>query len=187
MDAQIPEDSPDTPTVKRPRGVAPGARRGPYKKKGTNLPEDVKMKQGAFLEAYRVTVNLQASLKAVRVEWPKYRDWCDNDAGFRARWDEIQDAAAQSLEDEAVRRAVEGVKRPVFYRGKPVFTGTGRSRRMVVEHEYSDTLLLSLLRRFRPALYRDNQHVEHSGSVNLVDRLTAARDRLIAFDKKRNE
>jgi hypothetical protein len=48
------------------------------------------------------------------------------------------------LEDEAVRRAYEGVERPVFQGGKQVG----------VVREYSDTLLIFLLKALRPEKYR---------------------------------
>ena len=51
---------------------------------------------------------------------------------------------ASSLEEEAIRRAVDGVDRPVFFQGKIV----GYTK------EYSDTLLKFLLEAKRPAIYR---------------------------------
>lgn len=144
-------------------------------------------KQRAFLEAYRTTVNVRQSLKAAKIEYNHFHRWYKSNTKFREEWDQIQDAAAQTLEDEAVRRAVQGCKRAIYYRGKRVYAGTGKDRKPVYELEFSDQLLIHLLRRFRPALYRDNWHVEHSGSLNLVERLTQARERLIALNKQRDD
>jgi hypothetical protein len=127
------------------------------------------------------------SLKAVGLAYKQFRRWYDNHPPFRDEWNAIQDAAAQTLEDEAVRRAVEGCKRAIYYRGKRVYAGTGKDRKPVYELEFSDQLLINLLRRFRPALYRDHWHVEHSGSIDLVERLTQARERLIRLNKERND
>jgi hypothetical protein len=66
---------------------------------------------------------------------------------------EAQTEAAQLLEDEAIRRAHEGILTPVFYKGNP--TGVMR--------EYSDALLMFLLRGFTPEKYRDRGSVEVSG------------------------
>jgi hypothetical protein len=81
----------------------------------------------------------------------------DMDATFSAAWDEAMEVAADALEGEAWRRAVEGVEKPVgFYQG------------VASEHvrEYSDTLLIFMLKGARPAKYRER--VEHSGKVELV-------------------
>jgi hypothetical protein len=55
------------------------------------------------------------------------------------------------LEEEARRRAVDGVLKPVFQRGRQV----GRIR------EYSDVLLVTLLKGKRPDTYRER--FEHTG------------------------
>jgi hypothetical protein len=54
----------------------------------------------------------------------------------------------------------------------------------VFEVEYSDTLLLALLKRFRPALYRDKVVAEVTGSIDLVERLQAGRQRLLQMQTK---
>ncbi len=78
----------------------------------------------------------------------------ERDATFAARWDEAKREAVELMEDEARRRAVEGVDRPVFQGGVQV--GTVR--------EYSDTLLIFLLKAHDPK-YRDKQQVEHTGGT----------------------
>src|SRR5262245_27816488 len=117
MDSQTPQDPPVSGVKKK---------RGPYKR--TTNP-DAKNKQSAFLEAYRTTVNMRQSLAAVQIKHDTFKRWFANDPEFRAQWDEIQDSAGQTLEDEAVRRAVEGCKRAIYYRGAKVYTGKGKARR----------------------------------------------------------
>ena len=138
----------------------------------------------SFIAAFRDTVSVTASCKAAKVLRETVMRWRKDDAFFRGLWEEIQEEAAQTLEDEAIRRAHAGVKRPLFYRGKPMYTGRGKNRRPIHEVEYSDQLLITMLKRFRPDLYRENQNVVHSGSINLVERLTAARERLIRMEKQ---
>lgn len=75
-----------------------------------------------------------------------------DDPEFKARWDDAVEQAIQVLEQEAHRRAAIGVRRPVFQSGKLVGTVT----------EYSDTLLIFLLKANRPHKYRDNHRVEIS-------------------------
>lgn len=39
---------------------------------------------------------------------------------FAAAWDEAEPLAADGLDTEARRRGVEGVEKPVYYKGEPV-------------------------------------------------------------------
>lgn len=65
------------------------------------------------------------------------------DEDFAEAWDLAVHAAADMLEAEAHRRAVDGTMEPVFYKGE------------VVGHKvnYSDALLLAMLRAARPDKY----------------------------------
>ena len=62
-----------------------------------------------------------------------------------ARFRQAEMQAARTLEDEAVRRAHEGLRKPVWYKGKIVG----------YETEYSDTLLLAVLKANNPDKFRD--------------------------------
>ena len=64
----------------------------------------------------------------------------NEDEGFREEWDEALALAADRLEAEARRRAVEGTLRPVYQGG----------RRVGSVRQYSDRLLELLLRAHRP-------------------------------------
>jgi hypothetical protein len=66
--------------------------------------------------------------------------------------------AADLLEAEARRRAVEGVTKPIMYKDKVATT----------VQEYSDTLLIFLLKGTRPQKYRELRQTEHSGRVELT-------------------
>lgn len=80
-------------------------------------------------------------------------EWRQADEEFAARWAEAIEIAIERLEAEADRRGVDGVEKPVFYRGKQC--GTIR--------EYSDTLLMFRLKRLDPR-YRDRFDLQHSGA-----------------------
>lgn len=143
--------------------------------------ESMHLKQRAFIAAYAATANMTAAATAAKTNRSNHYKWMTNDETYRRAFEAIQEEVGQTLEDEAVRRAHEGVKRPVMYRGKPVKQG----RRILYEIEYSDQLLIALLKRFRPNLYRERTVTEVTGSIELVDRLQAARKRLI--EMKRND
>ena len=75
------------------------------------------------------------------------------DPEFKTAYEAAGEEAVQVLEDEAIRRAYEGVERPVSQGGKKVG----------VVQEYSDTLLIFLLKGARPNKYRDNVRQEVTG------------------------
>jgi len=70
--------------------------------------------------------------------------WPDRDEEFAEGWSDAVEEGIDRLEAEAIRRARDGVKRPVFYMGQVVG----------YVQEYSDSLLKFLLEAKRPAVYR---------------------------------
>ncbi len=80
------------------------------------------------------------------------------DPKFAARWDEAIEDSTQVMEAEAIRRAVKGTLKPVFQKGEQV--GSVR--------EYSDTLLMFLLKSRRPPVYRDGQAQPDQSQTQVV-------------------
>lgn len=109
--------------------------------------------KAAFLAAFARTGNVSTAAKAAGRNRTYIYEARKADANFAAQWEEAREDAADALELEARRRAVEGFERPVFYRGEPC----GAIR------EYSDTLLIVLLKAARPHVYRDNVGVQVGG------------------------
>lgn len=72
---------------------------------------------------------------------------------FALAWHDVEEETTERMEREAIRRAAEGVERPVFQGGKHV----GSIR------EFSDTLLIFMLKARRPEVYRETTRHEHSG------------------------
>jgi len=72
----------------------------------------------------------------------------EEDAEFAAAYDEALDDAADRLEEEAWRRALEGVPQPVM-RGGQVVLDPDTGKAMTVRR-YSDALLVMLLRGNKP-------------------------------------
>lgn len=68
-----------------------------------------------------------------------------NEPQFAADWDTAIDDAAYSLEDEAWRRARDGVDEPIVSQGMIIGT----------QKKFSDTLLIFLLKGIRPDKYAD--------------------------------
>lgn len=98
--------------------------------------------------------------------------WMGEDEDFQAACKEAEEEGTDRLEDEMLRRAVDGTDKPVFHQGSVV--GTVR--------EYSDTLAIFLAKARRPDKFKDRAAVEHSGTVNFAEALDAAAARLKKFN-----
>jgi len=106
-----------------------------------------------FLAALRDSGIVRTACKAAKVD----RTWAyrarSEDTAFAKQWDDAMEDACDLLEQEAWRRAHEGVDRGVYWQGKRVDT----------MREYSDGLIQFLLKGHRPSVFRENFRVEHSG------------------------
>lgn len=78
----------------------------------------------------------------------------NTDPEFSKAFDEAREVALSRFEDELVRRGVDGVEREIFFKGEVC----GR------EMQYSDQLLMFLLKANDPAKYRDRAA---AGDVNV--------------------
>lgn len=116
----------------------------------------------------------------------------EEDETFAADWEQALEDSADLLEQEARRRAEQGVQRLKFHNGNLIMVqarGPGGEPLVnvdgdpimvpYVEHEYSDTLTIFLLKGIRPLKYRDQSAVYHSGKID-VGKLTDDELRAIA-------
>lgn len=121
----------------------------------------------AFLAALRETGIVRDAYEAADVSRTTAYEHRQADDTFRAEWDSALEEAADLLEREAVRRARIGVKKPVIYQGQlcgvwvdgggnVVPEGTSGARHVPLSvTEYSDALLIFLLKGVRPGKYKD--------------------------------
>ena len=138
----------------------------------------------AFLEAYAGCGSVTAAAAAAGIDRKMHYRKLESDAQYRKAFEGLQDRVGQELEDVLMDRAVNGTKKQLFWRGKPVKTKNGH---LVYEVEYDNQLGVTMAKRFRPKLYREHTSIEHTGSINLVERMEAARARLLAMKKKEDE
>ncbi len=99
-----------------------------------------------FLQVLADTCNVTTACAAAKLSRSQVYGLRGRDPGFRQAMEEAIEAAADTLEAEARRRAVDGVEQPVFFQGEQC----GASRR------YSDSLLMFLLKAHRPAKFREH-------------------------------
>lgn len=124
---------------------------------------DKNLHQRRFLEAFAVCSSVQKAARWAGVHRQTHYDWLSADPTYPARFEEARRRAGQTLEDEAVRRAVEGVRRPVLYRGKQVYI-QGEPQ---YEIAYSDPLLIRLLEANDPERFR--RHHQHERIAKLFE------------------
>lgn len=125
-------------------------------------------KDFAFLATLAETGNVTRSATAVGASRSVVYEWRMADEEFAKAWDQAVRIAVYGLEDEARRRAEEGVEEPVFHQGSQC--GTVR--------KFSDTLLIFLLKAHDPK-YREKTGLEltgaNGGPVQMSDSQVAGR------------
>ena len=142
----------------------------PERKPGRPKTADavVARRKALFLERFRELCLLNKTLKATKLAKTTFYRWKDADPEFKKEFEAAKVEAGDILEQEAIRRAYQGVEEPVFYQGKQVDSVT----------RYSDVLLIFLLKGLMPDRYSDR--LRHSGDINLQgieERLNAGRTR----------
>lgn len=122
--------------------------------------ENGHLKKPAVLAAFKGCASVTKACEIADICRDTFYRWLREDADFNKAYQAAREQAIEALEDEATRRAYEGVDRPVYQGGKQV----GMIR------EYSDTLLIFLLKAHRPQKYRDNirQELTSAGGGALI-------------------
>lgn len=116
----------------------------------------------AFLESYKQWANVSFACESARINRSNVYYWQEHDPEFAHNMRLAGDAATERLEKEAWRRATEGTpyKRTSYWHGEPVGTDE--------KIEYSDQLLMLLLRARRPDVYREKLDVAVSQVIKTV-------------------
>lgn len=118
-----------------------------------NRSKNTDTRRAKFLAVLRETCNVSEAAKAAGVARRTIYEWRYTDEAFNADWEEAEQEAADRLEREAWRRAVEGTSKPVTFQGRITATYL----------EYSDRMLELLLKAHRPEKYKERVATEHSG------------------------
>jgi hypothetical protein len=109
----------------------------------------------AFLSILGKTSNITAAARKAKVSRSRVYQERDSDMDFAAAWDEALESAIDDAESEAWRRAVKGNIKQRHYDKDGNLLGTTR--------EYSDTLLMFMLKSHRPERYRETVRGEFTG------------------------
>lgn len=119
----------------------------------TNRTKRTDTREQKFLSVLRSTCNVTEAAKSAGVGRRTVYEWRDADPAFREQWDDAEQEAADRLEREAWRRAVDGVEKPITFQGQI----TDRYL------EYSDRMLELLLKAHRPEKFKERVSNEHTG------------------------
>jgi hypothetical protein len=106
-----------------------------------------KERQGRFLEALANTGSVTTAIDVANTSRTRIYELRKADPAFASAWQEAEEIATDRLEDEARRRAVEGIAEPLVSAGKLVRDDDGKP---ILVRRYSDHLLLALLQARRP-------------------------------------
>lgn len=142
-------------------------------------------KKASFLAAFAASGNLTVAALAAKMSRRTHYTWLATDPEYPALFKEAQDIACDALENEANRRAVKGLRRFKFHLGNAIIDpeslmgcqrhGPNRvsngdttpcTCKPYVEHEYSDTLLIFLMKGNLPKKY--GQAVTHQTNVQVT-------------------
>jgi len=120
------------------------------------------LKKKLFLDAYSLRANIGAACVKAGITRTTVRVWQEKDAEFAIGFNQADLAATERLEDEAWRRATEGTvsRKTTYWHGEPV----GVDEKV----EYSDALLIMLLKARRPDVYREKLEVAVTQVVKAI-------------------
>jgi hypothetical protein len=104
-----------------------------------------------LLAAYVSCGRISHAAQAAQIDLRLHYYWKKVDPDYVEAWQEAQQMVGELLEEEAIRRARDGVVRQKFYKDTLI----------AEEVEHSDTLLIFLLKGAMPAKYRERY--EHTG------------------------
>lgn len=110
-----------------------------------------------FLNAYARCGSISHAAKEAGIFRSQHYRWLNEDARYAKLFLQAEEILTESLEFEARQRAIKG----------------------------SDLLLIFLLKGLKPDKYRDNVNVNHSGTVNIVERLRTGRERALQAAQER--
>lgn len=122
-----------------------------------------------FLNYYIQLGTISKAAKKAGITRQAHYKWLKEDKNgyYRKAFEMADKMAADLLEEEAFRRAVEGDLQVVYYKGEEV----GRRR------VYSDQLLTLLLKGKKPQ-YRENTEVNTTVNVDVSDAIGTMRERI---------
>jgi hypothetical protein len=125
--------------------------------------------QNSFLNYYIECGTISKAAQKAGITRQAHYNWLKDDKSgrYRKAYETADKMAADLLEEEAFRRAVEGDLQVVYYKGEEV----GKRR------VYSDQLLSLLLKGKKPQ-YRENVEITNNVNLEISDAVEKMRERM---------
>lgn len=114
-----------------------------------------------FLASFRQHGNITLACRESGAPRREVYRWQEHDTAFSLAYKTAEIEATEHLEAEAHRRAVQGVERLKFYEGEPLVDP--ETKEFYREREFSDTLLIFLLKSRAPEKYRERHDITSGG------------------------
>jgi hypothetical protein len=109
------------------------------------------------LAVLKETGNITDSCRRAGINKGTLYNHRDKDPEFALALSDAIEASIENLELEARRRAEKGTKKPIYQQGRLVG----------YVQEYSDTLLIFLLKAHKPEKYRERYDFNHGGKLEI--------------------
>ncbi len=126
---------------------------------------DERWDRAAFLGAFEYTGMVSEACGMVGIARSTAYLERQRNEEFAVAWADVEERVVEKLEAEAFRRAHDGVDKLIVSAGKEMGT----------EKQFSDSLLMFLLKAKRPERYLDRMAVAHSGKVEQQVRIDLAK------------
>jgi hypothetical protein len=140
-----------------------------------------------FLAAYQETGSVSKAALAAGINRSIHYRRLKEDPEYKAAFDAAHEVAIAVLEDEAIRRAVEGVDEPIVYQGRLTYNdlnvdddGNPTGPPMAIR-KYSDSLLQFLLRGAKPETYRERFQHDVNANINVTKFKGSLEDLLVIY------
>ena len=125
-------------------------------------------KKDRFLKSFEELGNISKAAQLAGINRREHYFWINGDPEYAKAFENSEKIAADTLESEGYRRALEGVDEPVVYQGNFTYpldkNGIpDKSKSPISIRKYSDTLLIFLLKGARPDKYKDRHELGGPG------------------------
>lgn len=119
--------------------------------------EDKLFKKELFLEYLRRNPNVTKACAMAGISRTWIYHWRQEDEEFANEWKEALKIGVEALEDEMMRRAFDGVDKPIYYKGEKIDT----------IKQYSDLLAIFLAKGALPEKYRERIESDQNVNINV--------------------
>ena len=149
--------------------------------------------QAKFLAAYRIVPQISHAAKVAGIARSQHYQWLESDSEYSALFVAAQLEAIENLEAICHESATIGLQEPIVYQGQiqyePMRNKDGSIKLTLAGNvRYTDKPVtvrrqnpierMFLLKALKPEMYREHATVEHTGGIEIIDRLTAGRARV---------